>query len=201
MVDISDLGAWHFQYGLKRIKDSFLVSIEAMNAGETKARADQAAYLKIHPYESIGDADLPNAADVRFELQAATIEARMAAQIVREAFVTSAFHFWERSVTLWAENTKLRNFSELEKAASNLGYPPHPDLSVLNSLNNLLKHNNPDRGDEVFNRRADLFKWQRKPRNNDDWRDAIKFSDESVLEFFEIVRLSGPEPVGWSDAP
>ncbi len=73
-----------------------------------------------------------------------------------------------------------------------LGYPVDGEgLTLLNAVNNLLKHDNAMTGERVFKRAPQLF-WQGKRRTGAHWRSSLRLSNADVKYFLEVVRRSGP---------
>ena len=115
----------------------------------------------------------------------------MAQTVIREAFVTSVFHFWECSARYWTSDQDA-DFRELKRKVRALGYPVDGDgLAMLNDLNNLLKHDNAKTGAKLFKRASRLFWMGREPRGAH-WRSALRVTNEDVLRFIDVVRHSGP---------
>lgn len=84
------------------------------------------------------------------------------------------------------------DFRQLRRAVRKLGYPVDGDgLTLLNEVNNLLKHDNSTTGERVFKRAPQLF-WQGKRPTGAQWRSSLKLSNADVKHFLEVVRRSGP---------
>jgi hypothetical protein len=191
MQELPEFRAWAHHFGIERIRSSFRASITAMADGERQARAEYEAYLQSGREDRVYADDGVFIGSMSTELQFAAIEAKFAAEVVRETFVTSTFHFWERSARLWTGDHKAR-FPELEAKVRALGYPIHPELNLLNTLNNLLKHNNPKHGRDVFNVRAGMFHNGREPIGGD-WQSGLRLTNEDVEGFIVAVSASAPQ--------
>jgi hypothetical protein len=190
MVKLPGFSAFVFESGLDRLRDAFRASIGIMSEAQRQAEQAQHDYLARGEDDDEYDEDGVLVRSTRVELDWAALQASLAAHTVREAFVTSTFHYWEctaRNVTGDHDVT----FVKLAALMRQHGHPMHPDLTLLNHLNNLLKHNNPSTGQKVFEVRPDLFLFGRKPTG--DWRYALTLTDQDVEHFFAVVRASGPQ--------
>ena len=195
MVAIPGYAAFAFHNGLDQIRDAFRLSIGSMETAGREAEASRRRYVASGEDDSERDEDGALVSSTRHELGWAEMQAWSAASVIREAFVTSAFHFWELSARAWTGENKSNGFDRL-RARVLERYPVDPDLVHLNSLNNLLKHGNPQRGREVFEWRRELFLFGRMPSGNG-WRGSLAIRTADVEQFLEIVRRSGPP----SDTP
>lgn len=109
--------------------------------------------------------------------------------MIREAFVASIFHFWETSAR-YCTGSDDRDFRKLRRAVRKLGYAVIGDgLTLLNEVNNLLKHDNIATGERVFGRAPQLF-WGGKRPTTKHWRSALRLSNEDVKRFLDVVRRS-----------
>lgn len=135
------------------------------------------------------------------ELDYETLNATLAVTVVREAFVTSAFHYWEVSARGWTGlNGQHDNFNPLCKASAKC-YAISPQLIVINHLNNTIKHNNAYHARELAKRHKGYFSRlpasaMRKSSGGSDeevWTWTLQLSDAHVEEALEIVRASGPQ--------
>jgi hypothetical protein len=193
MVELPGFRAFQFHNGLDRVRDAFRVSAASMAEMERQACEAYDRYIDSGEDDIEYDDDGCLLRSTRHELEWAAREASLAKEVVREAFITSAFHYWETSARGWTGNHK-SHFPGLCESVKSLGYPVSSDIGLLNSLNNLLKHDNPERGREVFDKRPDLFRWSREP-TGDSWRAALRITDEDVEYFYGVIKASGP-PVG-----
>lgn len=189
--------AFMFQSGVDRIRDAYRASVVAM---EHARREAQEAYIR---YEESGEDDSEYDEDgvlthsTRHALDQDKWETSLAVIVVREAFITSAFHYWEVSARAWTGLQRTGdNFPKLIKACAML-YSVDPQLEALNCLNNLLKHNNARRAQELAMLRDDHFLRtpycslpKRKDLDDGSW--GLRITHEHVEEAFEIVRASGP---------
>lgn len=181
--------AFDFETGIERIRASFRASIEAMERVAHQARAEEYRYLGSGENDDAYDEDGTLIRSTRTELQHETLQAAIALNVVREAFITSAFHFWERSARAWTGSDE-RTFASLRDRVIAEGIAVSDELEFLNALNNLLKHDNPDRGHEVFDKRPDLFRWSRVPTGS--WQSALVIPNADVEHFIDVVGASGP---------
>ncbi len=101
MVQLFGFRAYMFDSGLDRIRDSFRASITTMQDHSRKANDQLLEYVTNGVDDSEYDDDGALIKSTRQELEHAALEASLASSVVQEAFVTSAFHYWERSARAW----------------------------------------------------------------------------------------------------
>ena len=176
---------------LERIEAAFDASINAME--QTYRVAEEAS----DRYEASGEDDDEYDEDgalthsTRGHLRWQVLQASQTQSVIREAFVTSIFHFWETSARYWT-GFERRDFKGLRSAVRKLGYPVDGDgLTLLNEINNLLKHDNVETGERVFKRAPQMF-WMGKRPTTRHWRSALRLSNDDVKRFLDVVRRSGP---------
>ena len=191
MVEIPGIRAFQFDMDLERIEAAFDASIMAME--QTYRAAEEAS----DQYEASGEDDDEYDEDgalihsTRGNLRWQVLQASQAQSVIREAFVTSIFHFWETSARYWTGSDE-RDFRKLRRAVRKLGYTVDGDgLTLLNEVNNLLKHDNVETGERVFNRAPQLF-WMGKRPTGKHWRSGLRLSNDDVKRFLAVVRRSGP---------
>lgn len=186
--------AFLYQSGLGHIRDAYQASRSAMET------AQQAALHAAERYQASGEDDSVYeyedgqsvlTSSTQHELDYAAMEAVQSSGIVREAFITSAFHYWER----WARSRTGLNkggFADLEKAVQDEGISTSENLINLNTLNNLLKHNNSQRALDLVATSPDLFftKPYSTLRRDIHWR--LRITNDVVDDSFKIVEESGP---------
>jgi len=128
------------------------------------------------------------------ELEYDAFTAVMATQLVREAFVMTAFHYWERSARQWTELRDKRDGFELLKTAVGQKYPVHTRLPDVNTLNNLLKHDSAEKAEKLFAAWPELFRELFESSvNKFAAKRRLSISDKHVEEIFDIVAASGPQ--------
>lgn len=191
MVELPSFRAFQFSSDLSGIEDAFSVSIAAMEQARLAAEVASDRYEDSGEDDDEYDDDGALVASTRQDLRWQVLKASMSQTVVREAFVTSVFHFWETSARYWTGSDE-RDFRKLRRAVRKLGYCVDGEgLTLLNEVNNLLKHDNVQTGERVFDRAQRLFWMQRRP-TGPHWRSALRLSNADVMEFFAIVRRSGP---------
>lgn len=162
-----------------------------MEAERRAASEKSRRYYDSGEDDSEYDEDGVLVSSTRYSLQFAELEAHLALSVVREAFVTSAFHYWERSARFWT-GYRGGSFRELTTAVMEK-HSVHPELVTVNVLNNLLKHDNPQRALDLAALRDDVFRTaphSALPSRRQTW--ALAISDRHVEEVFDIVAASGP---------
>lgn len=186
--------AFQFQSGLEIVRDSFRASNARMAEACQKATDAHLDYVASGDDDREYDEDGILVRSKEHELSYESMNAGIASSVVREAFITSAFHYWERSARGWTGlNGKHDVFPVLSKAAGKL-YTLHPRLPVLNILNNLLKHNSSDNAEKLAVEWPSVFRPLFPPMLPVDKpvrRLAIR--DAHVEEAFAIVAASGPQ--------
>ncbi len=186
--------AFQFQSGLEVVRDSFRVSNATMAEASQKAKEAHLHYVESGADDREYDEDGVLVRSKEHELGYESMNAGIASSVVREAFITSAFHYWERSARGWTGlNGKHDGFPALSLAAGKL-YALHPRLPVLNILNNLLKHNSSDNAEKLAVEWSDVFCPLFPPmRPVDKPVRRLAIRDAHVEEAFAIVAASGPQ--------
>jgi len=190
MVALPGIRAFAFHTDLDRIRDAFRASMSAIDERRRQAVEAHQLYMDSGEDDSEYDQDGVLVSSTRHALQWAELDASLAPIVVRQAFVTSAFHYWERSARAWT-GFHGNGFPSLRERVEALGYAVSEELDLLNTLNNLLKHDNPEKGRKVFDKRSSLFLGGREPAGGS-WQSALRITDDDVEHFFDIVRASGP---------
>jgi len=117
---------------------------------------------------------------------------------LRKAFAIAAYHHWERSVQLWIEidapdKKNAREYKDISKAASKIGYPADVELPRVNALANMLKHNSKNSGTRLLQLWPDILLPQAQNFTNPTHRVSdVQLGDEHLNEIFDIVSRSGP---------
>jgi hypothetical protein len=191
MVELPGMRAFQFSSDLDRIEDAFKASIAAMQQAHEAAEAAHDRYVESGENDDQYDENGALISSTQHQLQWEAMQKSMAQTVVREAFVTSVFHFWECSARYWTGDQDA-DFRTLRRKTRALGYSVDGEgLALLNDLNNLLKHDNARTGAKLFKRTSRLFWMGREPKSAH-WRSALRITNEDVLHLFEIVRNSGP---------
>ncbi|WP_034859488.1 hypothetical protein [Sinorhizobium sojae] len=184
--------AFQYQTGIDRIRDAYRASaaiLEKAHADATQAYAD---YDAIGIDGDVHDADGTLIGSIGLTRAQAEMDAFLQVSLVREAFVTTTFHYWERSAKVWTGIHGFTNFRVLS-ARSAMQYPLSPQLETLNRLNNLLKHDTARVDPQLVNDRPDYFCSLLPPKPGSTLRKPkLQLQHEHVEEAFEIVRASGP---------
>lgn len=139
-----NLRHYSFMMALDALIDAFRVAISAMDGQLLQAHADMTAHSQslatggddgavyVNDHYSHDTADL---------LAMGYSDASSAARAIREAFVISLFHLWERSARSWVKCEE-QSYAKLAKALRTEDIPIHPKMATLNDLSNFLKHGN-----------------------------------------------------------
>ncbi|MDB5576425.1 MAG: hypothetical protein JWR80_1601 [Bradyrhizobium sp.] len=150
--------AFVFQSEIDNIRSAFRASVTVLDHALRSAVEAYDRYIDSGEDDSEYDEDQILVRSTRQELDYATREASASLRVVREAFITSAFHYWERSARAW---TKLYgrndNFPALRDATA-IKYGTSPHLEALNHLNNVLKHDSAHHARALAMLRIDLFR-------------------------------------------
>lgn len=175
-----------FQINLDRIEQAYIASSTALSDAYLDARD------MLNRYEA-DDADDWRLVDgvcitTQNEFEQDVGQAYEAMSIVREAFITSVFHYWERAARKWTKFNG-RGYPNL-RLESEKFYPVNPKLDDLNALNNLLKHNSEKDALRLAHDRPEYFSCLPFLVNR---RHGLRLKNEHVMEAIEIVRSSGPK--------
>lgn len=185
--------AFLYQSGIDRICDAYQLSASALDVATHAANRAAINYLKSgsddSKYEYEGEHRVL-VHSTQHALDYAAMDTTLSARVMREAFIISAFHYWEswsRSITKL--NGRNDNYAALKRGMA-AHYPIDTRLDFLALLANLLKH-----GDGAFHHarvlaadRPALFR--RLPGLFGNW--ALSVSDETVNEAFDTIRAAGP---------
>jgi hypothetical protein len=195
--------AFAFQSGIDRIQKAFRASITAMDVAQEDAQNAYNRYVESGSddceYEYLEDGTPILVYSAAHNLDLDVLDAVLAKSVVREAFITSAFHFWEVSARQWTGLHDVKH--NFERLCNAVDYQISPSLPTINCLNNLLKHNNPERARQLSEHRADYFfrvpeRVERKdePDNlHGNWVWTLRLNNVHVEEVIEVVRASGPQ--------
>lgn len=185
--------AFMFQTGVDRICEAYRVSVATM---EKAHRAAQESYAN---YEASGEDDSEYDEDgclihsTRHALNYDEMHAGLAVTVVREAFITSAFRYWELSARGWTGLYERKDTYPVLSETSAKRYAVSPKLAELNTLNNLLKHSGSDKALSLSRIRPDYFS-PLSPEQGSVTHESLRLriTHEHVEEAFAIVRASGP---------
>lgn len=179
--------AFAFGFGLDEVREGFRAAIEGCDTRGMNARRDSEVFLESH--SSFGE-DSPQHYHL-MDLAHSEWLADSAKTVIREAFILSAFHYWERRMRAWT-NCKGRGFPSLSMKAKASGYPSDDRLRVVNTLCNLLKHDTAEYALELGKEWPELFEeLPSGPQHEAQWVLSIK--DQHVEEVFNIVGRSAPQ--------
>ncbi|WP_179038906.1 hypothetical protein [Rhizobium leguminosarum] len=113
-------------------------------------------------------------------------------KLVREAFVISLHHFWEREINRRSKRTryeKKKAFKFLEEAGLQL---EKESLTALRLAANVAKHSEGGSADDLYLLRPDLFDAKAIKEGEKPGFSTLIITDEVAARFFEAVRRSGP---------
>jgi hypothetical protein len=191
-----NMSGYAFQDGVQTLQASFLSARDALAGEVARAKDEAVAYQQEVDREGewIGECDedgriLWDQADVLNMRIDTTNEALIA---LRKAFAIAVYHHWERSALRWLDK-KREDHDKLAIAVQALGYPIHPKLAAVRDLVNTLKHDSGRWGCALIKSWSDLFEQGYLPRAGwNAWYEAVRLSDEHVLEAISVVSASGP---------
>lgn len=185
--------AFSFQTGVDRICEAYRASAATMEKAQREAQESYAKYEASGEDDSEYDEDGILIHSTRHALDYDEMNATLAVTVVREAFITSAFHYWERSARGWTGLYNKKDTYPLLSEASAKVYAVSPKLGTLNTLNNLLKHSSRDKAILLAKIRPDYFS-PLFPKQDNVSHQSLRprITHEHVEEAFEIVRASGP---------
>lgn len=187
--------AFRYQTGIDRICDAYRASAETIDKAVSEATHASLQYLESGDDHREYDEDGILIFSTASALAQAETEAILAVSVVREAFITSAFHYWERSARAWTSlHGRYDGFKKLYDECEKR-YSVSPQLKNLNLLNNLLKHNSGsvDANEPLVTERSDYFApLFLSGKTTSPKRLSLRLSHDHVEEAFDIVRASGP---------
>lgn len=128
---------FHYQSGVDRLERAFTSAIAQMEHEQNQACTDYITYINSGKDDSEYKYDGDNRFLIKstaFELHNESFEIGLSAQVIREAFIIAAYHYWEKFAIY---RTGERSF---EKLKISFPYSVHAKLSALNKLNNHFKH-------------------------------------------------------------
>lgn len=183
-----------FEKGVELIADAYRVASDALEAKAHKIKSDLAAYEASISAggEVIGeweDGYWLWTQDQLLEIQIEDSEEALNA--LRRAFVVALYHHWER----WLRRQFAKDsgkHDDLVGLAAKYGLHVHPRLEGVRDLANLLKHSNNKRGHDLLGSWRELLPPHFTLDTRADWYEAVKLTDEVVLEVVGIVKASGP---------
>ena len=192
--------AFAYQTGIDRIRDAFRASVATMEAARQTASDAQMLYLRSGDDDREYDEDGVLIRSTAHQLDFEAMNATLAVSVVREAFVTSAFHYWEVSARGWTGLSGQQDAFKTLRNASVKHYPLSPQLIALNHLNNTLKHDNAYHARELAKLRTDHFarlpsssiRKNAKGEDEELWSWSLRLTDTHVEGAFGIIRASGP---------
>jgi hypothetical protein len=186
--------AFAYQSGVDSIHAAFQSSIATMQEAERKAGEDHWRYVDSGEDDDEYDEDGYLIHSTRHNLANAEVQVSYAAREVRRAFITSAFHYWERSARNLTKLVEIKHkFADLKDQSAKL-HAISPDLDMLNHLNNVLKHDSIKGAEALIKIRSDHFQrapYRKTPDGPLQWTLCI--TNAHVEEAIEIVRASGPQ--------
>lgn len=185
--------AFAYQAGVDRIAEAFRASVATLERHRDEARKACYDYLESGEDDDEYDEEGALIRSTSHQLDYLAIEAILSVSIVREAFVTSAFHYWEHSARSYTKLTESRvDFTKIcKKLAQQV--PISDRLPAINILNNLLKHNRGGLALDLIEEWPDLF--SRYPYCAVETKQlvwSITLTNDHVETVFEIIRDSGP---------
>jgi hypothetical protein len=179
--------AFIFKFGLDQVRSGFRAAIDGCDE-----QADAACRRCEDFLENNSNFSEDSPEDDEFqELSHAEWLASKAKSVIREAFVLSAFHYWERSMRSWC-NFDGNSFDNLKNRCDEAGYSSDPRLKNVNHLCNLIKHDNAKYSEKLAGEWGDLFEeLPHKIKQKTEW--ILALTDDHVVEIFDIVARSGPQ--------
>ncbi|MES2495574.1 MAG: hypothetical protein V4618_05650 [Pseudomonadota bacterium] len=169
------------------MRAAYLASVATMEDAARRAREEHNRYEASGEDDAEYDETGALTYSTRHSLDYDAMDAGLAINVVREAFITSAFHYWERSARSWTGlYAPSDRFPELS-AASRKKYPLSSQLDVLNRLNNFLKHSGDKKARSLAKLRPDYFRPLFPGQHPRLW-----ITHEHVQAAFETVSASGP---------
>jgi hypothetical protein len=119
-------------------------------------------------------------------------------RIVREAFAISLHHFWERELTKKMHSTEYKESKAFAFLKSRQIKPNEIGLKTLRLAANVAKHSEGASAKQLYELRPELFDTTAMAKFNDPpGYEYLRITDQVIDEFFEAVRISGPQRLPW----
>lgn len=117
---------------------------------------------------------------------------------VRKAMIIALYHAWEKIAREVTQASEKADHAKLKEEMAKASITSSPEIDILKSLVNLLKHNNKKRALEVWEKRKDLFEVGYDPdaKLPDDHAASVRIERAHVDEFVKAVLASGPQHPG-----
>ena len=192
------LQSWRFHYGLDMLVAAYRRAADGPEADKMRAEASLKDWVASPSYQ-----EHPDPQGYSDHLAGLHEEAEVALRLIREAFVISLFHFWERQAKAWTHSGSNYHHDDVIKMLTQQGFTPEADqLRLLQLVANVAKHSAGRSAQELYEVRENLF---RDPRRV--LAPQIRLSDDAPYEpnyddllvpgallqaFFDAVRKSGP---------
>lgn len=200
---LARIHGWRFHHGLDMLTHAYAAAREQPEA-DRKRFAGEVRQLQSTPRAKDEDPDLEG---YIFHLSDMHDEANEVLKLIRESFVISLFHFWERQAKSWVREGNY-NHGRMMSKLMEYGVAPESDaLETLLLVANVAKHSGGGSAEKLFQKRSDLFKTNagalRIPPADGEpdpafqpGYDDLLVSSELLDGFFAAVRKSGPARVG-----
>lgn len=115
-----------------------------------------------------------------------------ALRVLRRSFVVAIYHHWERWVRRQLGCDEKAGHDKLVQKACAGGISIDPHLGGVRDMANLFKHSNKKWGTSLLSSWPDVLPRHFTPDTDADWYEAVRLSEEIVLEIADIVKASGP---------
>lgn len=129
--------AFQFQTGINHIRDAYRASAATLEKAHADAAQAYDDWDRMGIDGRVYDEDGTLIDSIEITRAEAARSAFLQVSLVREAFIMTTYHYWERSAKVWSGIQGYANFYALRDRSS---FPVSPQLENLNRLNNLLKH-------------------------------------------------------------
>ena len=199
-LDTRATGIWAhlFQYGIEELRRAYNAAREAPD--RDRARLDR-EWEELEAEVVAGRASFAEEdADGRIIYDRGERAGEMAAEteailrIIREAFAISLHHFWEREMIARMKCSRYDEKQAFTYLKGKNATPREVGLTTLRLAANVAKHSEGTSAKRLHELRSDLFDNEAMKRFGDPpGYEHLRITDEVIDEFFETVRLSGPQ--------
>jgi hypothetical protein len=193
-LNIWDIRVWLFDNGLSAIKQAYSESRSSMERDKESAKQDWQKHLKriaAGDDQTLYEDDATGQTfDFGEYIGEQISNADETLRIVREAFLLSLYHYWEKQVRGWMKVKDYKQDKALPWLTAEGLTPDKNNLDVLRMAANCIKHNN----QVLYKRYPKFFDASRIVGPTPDLHDALRIDDEHLDVFFHAVRASGPQP-------
>lgn len=183
-----------FEEGLKRLEDAYMATVEAL--AHQKQRATEGVQKTYDPPGEFSPGEVFTeeqllSGDYHDEVSMLDEEFEETSRLIRDAFVITLFHFWERQAARWVYNPRGSYVhADIMAWLERNGFKPDTDaMQRLQRAANCLKHGPGDACRALHGTDPTLFE---PPMLDKTPNSRMRITAEVLHEMFAVVWRSGP---------